>query len=66
MDHDRVEGNWMQLKGRIKERWGALTDDELAEAEGHLDILAGKIQERYGVSKDEARKELRAMENGTA
>jgi uncharacterized protein YjbJ (UPF0337 family) len=51
MDWDRVEGNWKQLKGKIKEQWGDLTDDDLDEIAGKRDQLEGKIQERYGLEK---------------
>ncbi len=62
MDNDRIQGKWKQLKGRIKEHWGALTDDDLQEAEGHSDYLIGKVQEKYGISKDEAREQVRKFE----
>lgn len=58
MNRDTLAGNWKQLKGKIKERWGKLTDDELDQIEGRRDQLAGKIQERYGISKDEAERQL--------
>lgn len=62
MDLDRIEGNWEQIKGRIKQEWGQLTDDELDEAKGHRDYLIGKVQERYGIAKDEARKQVEEFE----
>ena len=52
------KGNWKQIKGQLKEKWGKLTDDELTQAEGRTDFLAGKVQERYGQAKDEALKEV--------
>lgn len=58
MDWDRVEGNWMQLKGKIKEQWGKLTDDDLDVIAGKREQLEGKIQERYGKAKDAARREV--------
>ena len=58
MNWDRIEGNWKQFKGGIKERWGNLTDDQLAELSGQRDQLAGKIQEVYGLTRDEAEKQL--------
>jgi uncharacterized protein YjbJ (UPF0337 family) len=58
MDWNRVEGNWKQLKGKIKEQWGNLTDDDLDKIAGKRDQLEGKIQERYGINKDAARKQL--------
>jgi uncharacterized protein YjbJ (UPF0337 family) len=58
MDWDRIEGNWKQAKGKIKEQWGRLTDDDLDVIEGNRDQLEGKIQERYGIAKDQVRKDV--------
>lgn len=52
------KGKWAQLKGKAKEKWGELTNDDLDVIEGKRDQLAGKIQERYGRSKEEAEKEV--------
>ncbi|ARS50414.1 MULTISPECIES: CsbD family protein [Pseudomonadaceae] len=59
MNSDIIKGKWKQLSGRIKERWGNLTDDDLNVADGHSDYLAGKLQERYGWTKEKAQQELR-------
>jgi uncharacterized protein YjbJ (UPF0337 family) len=56
MDWNRVEGNWKQIKGQIKEKWGKLTDDDLNVINGKRDQLEGKIQERYGYAKDQTKK----------
>jgi uncharacterized protein YjbJ (UPF0337 family) len=58
MNRDIVKGQWTQLKGRIRKHWGKLTDDDLDQARGDMEILCGRIQERYGRSKDEAQKEV--------
>ena len=58
MDWNRIEGNWKQLKGKIKEQWGYLTDDELDKIAGKREQFEGKIQERYGITKDQARKDV--------
>src|SRR4029077_6815892 len=58
MDWDRVEGNWKQVKGRVKEKWGNLTDDDLDRVAGSRDQLEGIIQERYGIAKDQVRKDI--------
>lgn len=60
MSWDRVEGNWKQFKGKVKEEWGDLTDDEITEAEGNREKLEGRIQERYGIEKAEARRQVDA------
>ena len=58
MNWDRIEGNWKQVKGTIKEQWGKLTDDDLDVAAGKRDQLVGRIQNRYGVAKDEAERQI--------
>jgi uncharacterized protein YjbJ (UPF0337 family) len=58
MNWDRVEGNWKQAKGAVKEKWGKLTDDDLTMANGRREMLSGKLQERYGWAKDEADRQL--------
>ena len=62
MNEDRIEGNWKQLKGRMKEKWGELTNDDLDVAAGHRDYLVGKLQERYGIQRDEAERRVRDFE----
>ena len=59
MNNDRMAGNWKQVKGKIKEQWGKLTDDEIDQLEGKSEQLAGKLQERYGIAQDEAEKQAR-------
>ncbi|HET7364651.1 MAG TPA: CsbD family protein [Burkholderiales bacterium] len=63
MNWDRIAGNWKQMKGALRERWGKLTDDELDRMAGQRDQLVGKIQERYGCARDEAEKQVREWEN---
>ncbi|AML37548.1 stress-response protein [Klebsiella aerogenes] len=58
MNKDEISGNWKQLKGKAKEQWGKLTDDDMTVIEGKRDQLVGKIQERYGYAKDQAEKEV--------
>jgi uncharacterized protein YjbJ (UPF0337 family) len=58
MNRDRIEGNWQQLKGKVKQRWGKLTDDDLTVIEGRRDELLGKIQERYGITREEAERQV--------
>ena len=57
MNKDQVEGKWEQLKGKAKEKWGKLTDDDWKVAEGKRDQIAGKIQEHYGYTKEQAQTE---------
>ena len=62
MNRDRIEGNWKQLSGSLKEKWGKLTDDDLKEVDGKREKLVGKLQERYGLARDKAEKELQQFE----
>lgn len=62
MNKDRVEGNWHQFKGKIKEEWNELTDDEIEAYQGKTEQLAGHLQERYGIARDEAKRRLRELE----
>jgi uncharacterized protein YjbJ (UPF0337 family) len=57
MNWDQIAGNWQRLTGKVKEKWGMLTDDELTIIAGKRDQLAGSIQKHYGVAKEEAEKE---------
>lgn len=57
MNTDTLSGNWKQLKGKVKEKWGKLTDDDLRVIEGKKDQLVGRLQERYGYAKEQAQKE---------
>ncbi len=58
MNWDVVKGDWKQFKGKVKEKWGKLTDDDLTTVAGRRDQLLGKLQERYGYGKDQAEREL--------
>jgi uncharacterized protein YjbJ (UPF0337 family) len=57
MNWDQLEGKWKQYKGRVKEKWGKLTDDDIDVIEGRRNVLVGKIQEYYGISKEISEKE---------
>lgn len=58
MNNDILEGKWKQLRGKVQEEWGDLTDDELDQINGKRDQLIGKIQEKYGYSRDQAEREV--------
>lgn len=62
MNWDRIEGNWKQFKGQVKEKWGRFTDDELDIVAGKRDQFLGKLQEKYGITKDEAQRQLLEFE----
>jgi len=61
MNWDRIEGNWEQFTGKVKQSWGKLTDDDLTEVAGKRDVLIGKIQERYGIAREEAASQIDDM-----
>lgn len=62
MDWDRVEANWKQFKGKVKTRWGKLTDEQLDMIAGKRPKLAGRIRDVYGVTEDEAERQIRSFE----
>lgn len=55
---DVLKGKWKQIRGQVKEAWGALTDDDLDRIAGEWDQLVGKLQERYGYTKEKAEAEV--------
>ena len=55
---DILEGQWMQIRGAIREKWGELTDDELDQIAGKRDQFLGKLQEKYGYTREKAEEEL--------
>jgi uncharacterized protein YjbJ (UPF0337 family) len=57
MNKDILKGNWMKIRGEVKQWWGRLTDDDLDYIEGSRDKLIGRLQERYGYSKERAEQE---------
>jgi uncharacterized protein YjbJ (UPF0337 family) len=63
MNWDRIKGNWMEFKGKAKQQWGKLTDDDLDIVDGKREELAGKIQNRYGIAKDEAERQIDEWQN---
>ncbi len=63
MNTDIIEGNWKQLKGKVQQKWGKLTDDDIDVIEGRRVELAGRIQERYGLTRDEAEKQVKEWED---
>jgi uncharacterized protein YjbJ (UPF0337 family) len=62
MNEDKIKGQWKQLAGRLKAKWGKLTDDDVRVADGNSEYLEGKIQERYGIAKDEAKKQVKEFD----
>ncbi len=61
MNEDIAAGKWKQLSGKIKAKWGKLTDDDMQKAEGNEEYLRGKLQEHYGLAKDKADAALKEL-----
>ena len=64
MNRDIVEGKWKQKRGQLKQWWGKLTDDDIAQINGNREQLEGKIQSRYGYAKDQVKKEVDSWLDG--
>ena len=62
MNWDRIAGNWKQVKGKFRAKWGKLTDDDLDVIEGRREQLAGRLQSAYGIAKDEAERQINEFE----
>ncbi|MDB6171823.1 MAG: CsbD family protein [Chthoniobacteraceae bacterium] len=58
MEKLNFKGGWNEIKGKLKQKYGQLTDDDLMFAEGKEDELLGRLQQRLGRSKEEIRREL--------
>ena len=58
MNEDTLKGQWTQNKGRVREQWGKLTDDDITRIEGKSEQLVGRLQERYGWAKEDAQREV--------
>ena len=62
MNSDQIQGNWKQLTGKMKEKWGKLTDDDWTQVAGKKDQLLGKLQERYGYTREQAERDYNDWE----
>jgi uncharacterized protein YjbJ (UPF0337 family) len=62
MNWDTIKGSWNQMKGKVREQWGDLTDDDIERMAGERDQLVGKIQQRYGCTREEAERQVRNWE----
>ena len=58
MNEDTLKGQWMQIKGKVREQWGKLTDDDMDLIQGKAEQLVGRVQERYGVARDDAQRQV--------
>jgi uncharacterized protein YjbJ (UPF0337 family) len=58
MNWSTVQGNWNEAKGKVRTKWGRLTDDDLTQVAGQKDRLVGVIQQKYGLARDKAEEQL--------
>ena len=58
MNWERIEGNWREMKGKLRSKWARLTDDDLENIAGKKDVLLGRLQQRYGFHKERAEREI--------
>lgn len=58
MNWDQIQGNWHQYKGKVREKWGRLTDNELDVIHGRREQLEGKLQDVYGITREEAKSKV--------
>ncbi len=58
MNKDQLEGKWKQVKGKFKQKYGDITDDDLAYSEGKFDEMLGRLQEKTGKTKEDIKKEI--------
>ena len=58
MNRDILKGKWQELQGKVKSRWGELTDDDLTQISGKRDELIGRVRQRYGIARDAAEREV--------
>lgn len=61
MNEDTIKGNLKQVSGKIKQKWGKLTDDEVVQAEGNNEYLIGRLQEHYGLARDKIEAQLKDL-----
>jgi uncharacterized protein YjbJ (UPF0337 family) len=58
----KIKGAWTQSKGAVKEQWGKLTDDDIAQINGRREVLVGKLQTRYAITHEEAERQVQGFE----
>jgi uncharacterized protein YjbJ (UPF0337 family) len=61
MTNLQIKGSWNEIKGKLKQKYGQLTDNDLTFADGKEDELLGRLQQRLGKSKEDLRKEIESL-----
>lgn len=62
LNQDIIKGQWRQIKGDVKAKWGKLTDDDMDIIDGNREKLLGRLQESYGIARDEAERQVKDWE----
>lgn len=62
MNWDTIKGDWKQFSGKMREKWGDLTDDEIEAVKGRRDQFEGLLQKKYGLARDEAQRQIDEFE----
>ena len=62
MNWDTMKGDWKQIKGKMREKWGELTDDELDQVKGRREQFEGLLQKKFGMAKDEIKRQVDEFE----
>jgi uncharacterized protein YjbJ (UPF0337 family) len=65
MNKDQADGKFEQIKGKLKETWGKLTDDDIMLYNGKRELFLGKLKEHYGIAKEDADKKIKALEDAS-
>ena len=63
MNWDTMKGDWKRTKGKIREKWGELTDDELDQVQGRREQFEGLLQKKFGLAKEEVKRQVDAFEH---
>lgn len=63
MNWDTIKGQWKEVRGKVQEKWGDLTEDDLDRIEGQRDQLVGAVQKRYGIAREDAERQVREFES---
>lgn len=64
MNWDRIQGDWKTFKGKVRQKWGKLTDDDLERIAGKREELVGRLQKAYGIGRDEAERQVNEFGTG--
>ena len=64
MNWDTIQGDWKQMAGKVRQKWGNLTDDDMMKMKGKREELEGVLQTRYGYNKDQVKKEIDSWSSG--